>query len=122
MAKAGLDGLHRLAVPDEQGRVVVPETVEGPSMGRVASSVDNGLVESFWSTMQRELFDRQTWDTQADLGSAVFEWIEAFCNPRRRHSTLGYLSPAQFEHLHTAALTAHDHHTRCVRRTGSGSL
>ncbi len=76
------------------------------SMGRVASSVDNGLMESFWSTMQRELLDRQQWDTRADLGSAIFEWIEAFYNPRRRHSALGYLSPAQFEHLHTAALTA----------------
>jgi putative transposase len=76
------------------------------SMGRVASSVDNGLMESFWSTMQRELLDRRKWDTKADLGLAIFEWIEAFYNPRRRHSALGYLSPAQFEHLHTAALTA----------------
>ena len=76
------------------------------SMGRVASSVDNGMIESFWSTMQRELLDRQKWDTRADLGSAIFEWIEAFYNPRRRHSALGYLSPVQFEELHTAALTA----------------
>ena len=76
------------------------------SMGRVASSVDNGLMESFWSTMQRELLDRQRWTSRADLGSAIFEWIEAFYNPRRRHSALGYLSPVQFEELHTAALTA----------------
>jgi putative transposase len=76
------------------------------SMGRVASSVDNGLMESFWSTMQRELLDRQRWATRADLGSAIFEWIEAFSNPRRRHSALGYLSPVQFEELHAAALTA----------------
>lgn len=76
------------------------------SMGRVASSVDNGMIESFWSTMQRELLDRQTWASRADLGSAIFEWIEAFYNPRRRHSALGYLSPVQFEELHTAALTA----------------
>jgi putative transposase len=76
------------------------------SMGRVASSVDNGMIESFWSSMQRELLDRQTWASRADLGSAIFEWIEAFYNPRRRHSALGYLSPVQFEELHTAALTA----------------
>ena len=76
------------------------------SMGRVASSVDNGLMESFWSTMQRELLDRQRWASRAALGSAIFEWIEAFYNPRRRHSALGYLSPVQFEELHTAALTA----------------
>ena len=75
-------------------------------MGRMASSVDNGLMESFWSTMQRELLDRQRWDSRADLGSAIFEWIEAFYNPRRRHFALGYLSPVQFEELHIAALTA----------------
>jgi putative transposase len=39
-------------------------------------------------------------------GSAIFEWIEAFYNPRRRHSALGYLGPVQLEELHTAALTA----------------
>jgi putative transposase len=56
--------------------------------------------------MQRELLDRQTWTSRADLGSAIFEWIEAFYNPRRRHSALGYPSPVQFEDLHTAAVTA----------------
>jgi putative transposase len=76
------------------------------SMGRVASSVDNTMMESFWSTMQRELLDRRQWSTRAELGSAIFEWIEAFYNPRRRHSGLGYRSPAEFEALHTAALTA----------------
>jgi putative transposase len=76
------------------------------SMGRVASSVDNTMMESFWSTMQRELLDRRQWSTRAELGSAIFEWIEGFYNPRRRHSSLGYLLPAQFEALHTAALTA----------------
>jgi putative transposase len=51
------------------------------SMGRVASSVANGLMESFWSTMQRELLDQQRWDRRADLGSAIFEWIEASSPP-----------------------------------------
>ncbi len=64
------------------------------------------MIESFWSTLQRELLDRQIWATQADLGSAIFEWIEAFYNPRRRHSALGYLPPVQFEELHSTALTA----------------
>jgi putative transposase len=76
------------------------------SMGRVASSVDNGMIESFWSTMQRELLDRQNWATRTELGSAIFEWIEAFYNPRRRHSALDYRSPIEFENLHTAALIA----------------
>jgi putative transposase len=73
------------------------------SMGRVASSVDNTMIESFWSTMQRELLDRQTWATRDQLASAIFEWIEAFYNPVRRHSALDYLSPAAFDTLHPAA-------------------
>jgi putative transposase len=76
------------------------------SMGKVASSVDNGLMESFWSTMQRELLDRHDWETQAELGSAVFESIEGFYNPRRRHSGLGYLSPVEFENQHMTAASA----------------
>ncbi|WP_083696457.1 integrase core domain-containing protein [Microbacterium sp. RURRCA19A] len=69
-------------------------------MGRVASSVDNALIESFWSTMQRELLDRTNWDSRTQLASAMFEWIEGFYNPRRRHSALDYLSPADYEALH----------------------
>ncbi len=56
------------------------------SMGRVASSVDNGRMESFWSTMQRELLDGRTRTTRADLASVIFEWIDGFYNPVRRHS------------------------------------
>jgi putative transposase len=76
------------------------------SMGRVASSVDNTMIESFWSTMQRELLDTRTWDTQAQLASAIFEWIEGWYNPRRRHTSLDMLAPAEYEALHTAADTA----------------
>ncbi len=47
------------------------------SMGRVASSVDNSMIESLWSTMQRELLDTQRWTTKAELAAAIFEWIEA---------------------------------------------
>lgn len=72
-------------------------------MGTVASSVDNALIESFWSTVQRELLDRTTWDTRAQLASAMFEWIEGFYNPRRRHTSLGDLSPADYEALHNTA-------------------
>ncbi|MDQ6934097.1 MAG: IS3 family transposase [Actinomycetota bacterium] len=73
------------------------------SMGRVASSVDNTMMESFWSTMQRELLDTQRWTSQEELASAIFEWIEAWYNPLRRHTSLGMLSPVEFETLHTAA-------------------
>ncbi|WP_422653722.1 IS3 family transposase [Isoptericola haloaureus] len=48
------------------------------SMGRVASSVDNSMIESFWSSMQRELLDCQQWHTCAELAAAIFEWIEGF--------------------------------------------
>ena len=76
------------------------------SMGRVASSVDNTMVESFWSTMQRELLDTRTWASTEQLSSAIFEWIEGWYNPRRRHTSLGMLSPAQFEALDHPAATA----------------
>ncbi len=58
------------------------------SMGRVTSAVDKALIESFWSTMQRELIDRPNWTSRTELASAVFEWIEAFSNPTRRRSAL----------------------------------
>ena len=48
------------------------------SMGRVASSVDNALVESFWSSMLRELLDRRSWASRTELASAMFEWIEGW--------------------------------------------
>jgi putative transposase len=56
--------------------------------------------------MQIELLDRRAWQTRAELGTAIFEWIEAFYNPIRRHSGIGYYSPNKFEALHTAALEA----------------
>jgi transposase InsO family protein len=64
------------------------------------------MIESFWSTMQRELLDTRRWASQEQLASAIFEWIEAWYNPRRRHTSLGMLSPHEFESLHTAAVTA----------------
>lgn len=72
------------------------------SMGKVASAYDNALMESFFGSMQIELRDRHARATRAELANAIFEWIEAFYNPRRRHSALGYRSPNEFETLHTA--------------------
>jgi putative transposase len=76
------------------------------SMGKVASAYDNALMESFFGSMQIELLDRSSWETRAELAGAMFEWIEAFYNPTRRHSALGYLSPIEFETLHTDAASA----------------
>lgn len=56
--------------------------------------------------MQIELLDRRTWSTRAELTNAMFEWIEAFYNPVRRHSALDYKSPIEFESLHTTATPA----------------
>jgi len=75
-------------------------------MGRVASSVDNALIESFWSTMQRELLDRRHWTSRVELASSMFDWIEGWYNPRRRHTSQGMLAPREFETLHTAAINA----------------
>lgn len=76
------------------------------SMGRVASSVDNTMIESFWSTMQRELLDTRVWNSPDQLSSAIFEWIEAWYNPHRRHTSLGDLAPAEFEALPRTTATA----------------
>ena len=76
------------------------------SIGRVASSVDNSMMESFWSTMQRELLDRRSWQTRSELAAAIFEWIEAFSNPVRRHTSIGSLAPADYEALYTPAADA----------------
>ena len=73
------------------------------SMGRVGSALDNAMMESFFGTLQRELLDRQTWATRAELARAIFEWIEAWYNPRRRHTSIDDLSPIDYEGLHTAA-------------------
>ena len=70
------------------------------SMGTIGDCYDNALMESFWGTMQLELLDRRTWETRRQLSNAVFEWIECWYNPYRRHSSLGMLSPAEYERRH----------------------
>jgi len=55
------------------------------------------VAESFFATLKKELVHRRSWPTRRELISEVFEFVEAFYNTTRRHSTLGYLSPAQFE-------------------------
>ena len=67
------------------------------SMGTVGDALDNAVAESFFASLQCELLDRHHWPTRAGLARAIFGWIETFYNPTRRHSTLGYLSPVDFE-------------------------
>ena len=68
-----------------------------PSMGSVGDAYDNAMCESFFATLECELLARHRFGTQAEARSAVFDFIEGFYNPRRRHSSIGYLSPMDFE-------------------------
>ncbi len=70
-----------------------------PSMGRVGSAYDNALAESFVATLKTELLYRNGWPTRQAARTAVFEYIECFYNSRRRHSTLGYLNPVEYEEV-----------------------
>ena len=67
------------------------------SMGSKGDCFDNAVAESFFATLKKELIRRRSWPDRRELTGEVFEYIEAFYNPTRRHSTLGYLSPVQFE-------------------------
>ena len=68
-----------------------------PSMGSVGDCYDNALCESFFATLECELIDQSQFRSQAEARIAVFEFIEGWYNPRRRHSAIGYLSPIAFE-------------------------
>ena len=73
------------------------------SMGSVGDAFDNAAAESFFSTLQRELLDEHHWDDRDQLANAIFEWIEAWYNPSRRHSSIEMCSPAHFEAQHLIA-------------------
>ena len=66
-------------------------------MGTIGDCFDNAVIESFWSRVQVELVDRQSWKTRLQLSTAMFDYIEIFHNRQRRHSALGMLSPVEFE-------------------------
>ena len=68
-----------------------------PSMGSVGDCYDNALCESFVATLECELIDRFTFHTKREARLAVFRWIEAWYNSRRQHSSIGRMSPANFE-------------------------
>jgi putative transposase len=70
------------------------------SMGSRGDCFDNAVAESFFATLKKELIHGRAWPSKAELRTEVFEYIEVFFNRRRRHSTLGMLSPEQFERNH----------------------
>jgi putative transposase len=82
------------------------ETDVVASMGTVGDALDNAVAESFFATLECELFDRHPWPTRQGLRTAVFDFIEIFYNRQRRHSTLDYASPASYEQQHLSPAPA----------------
>jgi putative transposase len=76
------------------------------SMGSVGDCFDNSVVESFFGSLQLELLDQQHWSSRRELAQAIFEWIECWYNPKRRHSYCEMLSPVDFETGFTPAASA----------------
>jgi putative transposase len=75
------------------------------SMGRVGSPGDNAMMESFFATVQHEVLDTRTWRTRDELRSALFIFLEITYNRQRRHSSLGYRTPTEFNTEARAKLT-----------------
>jgi putative transposase len=82
------------------------------SNGSRGGCFDNAAMESFYASLKKDLIHRRSWPTKTEARTAVFEYIETFYNRRRRHSTLGMLSPADYEnaaHTRPSASTASRH-------------
>ena len=78
------------------------------SMGQVGTAADNAAMESFFSLLQKNVLDRQSWVTREDLRIAIITWIERTYHRRRRQTRLGKLTPIEYETIMTptAALAA----------------
>ena len=76
------------------------------SMSRVGDCWDNAVAESFFATLKAELIHRRPWPTKHEARLAIHDYIGAFYNPHRRHSSLGYLSPMDYEAQHAASSAA----------------
>ena len=70
------------------------------SMGSIEDCFDNAVIESFWARMQVELLNRRRWRTRIELSNAIFEYLEIFHNRQRRRSSLGMLTPVEYEIRH----------------------
>jgi putative transposase len=68
-----------------------------PSMSRAGNCYDNAVMESFFATLKRELVNQTSYATRLQARRSIFEYIEVFYNRKRRHSSLGYVSPLEFE-------------------------
>mgnify|MGYP003381950111 FL=1 len=68
-----------------------------PSMGTVGDAYDNAMAESAFASLEKELLKHRRFKSKAEAKMAVFEWIEGWYNPHRRHSSIGRLAPNNFE-------------------------
>jgi len=80
-----------------------------PSMGSVGDCYDNAMAESFFATLECELLERFRFRNAEQARAAVFSFIEGWYNRNRRHSSIGYLSPIEFEALHSQQQAAPNH-------------
>src|SRR5256884_9414865 len=85
-----------------------------PSMGSVGDAYDNAMCGSFFATLECEPLDRPRFKTQAQARTAAVGVVEGFYNPRRRHSSLGYLSPVDYERRHEQAIDPGAHQPAVV--------
>jgi len=76
------------------------------SMGTVGDAFDNAVIESFWARLQTELLNRKRWKTRVELSTALFEYLEIFHNRNRRHSSLGMLTPIEYEKVNNQTANA----------------
>jgi len=76
------------------------------SMSRKGDCWDNSMAESFFATIKRELIDRQSWISKDQAKGAITEWIECFYNRQRRHSSIGGVSPIEYEYLTSDMIAA----------------
>ena len=72
-------------------------------MGTVGDAYDNALCESFFASLERELIDRRSFKSHTEARMALFQYIEGWYNPKRRHSALDYQSPINYEKLRLEA-------------------
>ena len=112
MAEASLDGKDRQPRRERLRARLIPaafgrrlrEAGLLASRGSVGDALDNAVAESFFASMQTELLDRRRiWDSRTQLANAMFEWIEVFYNRQRRHSTLGYKTPVDYDRTRPTA-------------------
>ena len=73
-----------------------------PSMGSVGDAYDNAMAESLFATLEKEPLKHRRFKSKSEARTAIFEWIEGWYNPHRRHSSIGRLSPNNFERRLTA--------------------